>query len=104
MSTSRQRIQLRRDTAANWTAANPILAAGEAGFETDTNRIKVGNGTTRWNSLQYFGGSAGTLVGLTDVEAADRVDGSVLIYDGPSAKFVAGPLNTKLTLTDGGNF
>ena len=49
-------------------------------------------------------GGAGTLVGLTDVDAGTRVDGSVLIYDVATAKFVAGPLNTKLTLADGGNF
>ena len=49
-------------------------------------------------------GGAGTLVGLTDVDAATRVDGSVLVYDGTTAKFVAGPLDTKLTLADGGNF
>jgi hypothetical protein len=49
------RIQLRRDTAANWTAANPTLAAGELGLETDTDQFKIGNGTTAWNSLPYGG-------------------------------------------------
>lgn len=104
MATSRQRIQLRRDSASNWTAANPVLAAGEAGYETDTGKLKIGNGSTPWSSLSYFAGSAGTLAGLTDVDAAGRIDGSVLIYDAPNAKFVAGPLNTKLTLVDAGNF
>ncbi len=47
------RIQLRRDTAANWTSANPTLYAGEAGFETDTGKFKVGNGSTAWASLGY---------------------------------------------------
>lgn len=46
-------IQHVRGTAAAWTAANPVLAAGEIGVETDTGRIKVGNGTTAWNSLSY---------------------------------------------------
>lgn len=46
-------IQLRRDTAANWTANNPILADGEEGFETDTKKRKVGDGSTAWNSLDY---------------------------------------------------
>lgn len=104
MATSRQRIQLRRDTAANWTAANPVLAAGEVGYETNTGKLKIGNGSSTWTALSYFAGNAGSLVGLSDVDAAGRVDGSVLIYDGTTAKFVAGPLNTKLTLTDGGNF
>lgn len=47
------RIQYRRDTAANWTAANPILGSGEPGWETDTKRRKTGDGTTAWNSLGY---------------------------------------------------
>lgn len=51
-------IQLRRDTAANWTSANPVLAAGQPGFETDTRKWKVGDGTTAWNSLAYMGGTA----------------------------------------------
>lgn len=52
-------IQLRRDTATNWTSLNHTLAAGEAGYETDTGKLKIGNGTTAWNSLAYFIGSAG---------------------------------------------
>jgi hypothetical protein len=48
-----QRIQLRRDTAANWTSVNPTLAQGEYGYETDTNKFKVGDGSTAWNSLNY---------------------------------------------------
>jgi hypothetical protein len=48
-------IKLRRDTAAAWTAANPVLAPGEPGLETDTNLIKYGNGATAWNSLDYAG-------------------------------------------------
>lgn len=47
------RLQQRRDTAANWTANNPILAAGELGLETDTTKWKMGDGTTAWNSLAY---------------------------------------------------
>jgi hypothetical protein len=47
------RFQLRRDTAANWTSVNPVLALGEPGVETDTLKVKVGNGSTAWNSLSY---------------------------------------------------
>ena len=56
------RIQFRNDTAANWTAANPILAVGELGLETDTGQFKIGNGATAWTSLAYGGvvGPAGT--------------------------------------------
>ena len=47
------KIQLRRDTAANWTVANPILAQGEAAYEIDTCRLKIGDGTTDFNTLPY---------------------------------------------------
>jgi lysophospholipase L1-like esterase len=47
------KIQYRRDTAANWTAANPVLSLGEPGYETDTKRRKVGDGTAAWASLPY---------------------------------------------------
>jgi hypothetical protein len=59
------RIQLRRDTAANWTATNPTLTQGEPGYETDTGKIKYGDGTTAWNSLAYAPAAAivdGTIV------------------------------------------
>lgn len=46
-------IQLRRDTAANWTSNNPILAQGEIGIETDTKKKKIGDGVTSWTSLSY---------------------------------------------------
>ncbi len=47
-------IQIRRDTASNWTSANPTLAQGELGIETDTSKIKVGDGSTAWNSKTYL--------------------------------------------------
>lgn len=48
------RIQIRRDNKAKWADLNPILAAGEMGFEIDNNRLKIGNGITAWNSLPYI--------------------------------------------------
>jgi hypothetical protein len=45
------RIRLRRDTAANWTAANPVLGNGEVGLESDTRNFKVGNGSSAWAAL-----------------------------------------------------
>ena len=47
------KIQLRRDTAADWTSNNPTLSEGEFGWESDTNRFKIGDGTSAWNSLAY---------------------------------------------------
>ncbi len=60
-------MQQRRGTAAQWTAANPILAAGEIGFETDTSKFKMGNGSSAWSSLTYFANAA---------ELASIIDGA----------------------------
>lgn len=49
------RIKWRRDTAAGWTAANPVLFEGEAGFETNTGKVKIGNGNSAWTALPYMG-------------------------------------------------
>ena len=46
-------IQVKRGTAAAWTSANPTLTAGEIGFESDTKKMKVGDGSTAWTSLTY---------------------------------------------------
>lgn len=48
------KIQLRRDTAANWAANNPILWEWEMGLVMDTMKVKVGNGTTAFNSLPFY--------------------------------------------------
>lgn len=47
------KIQLREDTAANWTNANPVLMVGECGYESDTHKLKIGHGTA-WNDLAYY--------------------------------------------------
>lgn len=47
-------IQERKDTAANWTSANPVLLDGEYGLETDTKKRKLGDGVTAWTSLAYY--------------------------------------------------
>ena len=48
------KIKLRRDTAANWTQVNPVLASGEPGVETDTGNFKIGNNSSTWTQLDYF--------------------------------------------------
>ena len=55
-------IQFRRGTASAWTSANPTLAEGEMGIETDTDQFKIGDGLTAWTSLSYGGvaGASGT--------------------------------------------
>ena len=48
------KIQLRRDTTANWASSNPTLSQGEIGYELTTGKIKIGTGSTAWNSLSYL--------------------------------------------------
>jgi hypothetical protein len=57
------RIQFRRDTTANWTSINPILLQGEFAYSLDTGFAKIGDGTSTWTQLTYFGGTGPT--GLT---------------------------------------
>lgn len=52
-------IQLKRGDAGLWTSVNPVLKDGEPGFEDDTGRLKIGDGTTDWISLPYQGGGGG---------------------------------------------
>ena len=60
------RIQLRNDTAENWTLKNPLLLKGEMGVEIDTKKIKIGNGTDRWTALEYSGVDEDTIKGIID--------------------------------------
>lgn len=58
-------IQHRRDTQLNWTNTNPLLAEGEIGVETDTNKFKIGDGITVWQNLAYQGGTGVPAGGTT---------------------------------------
>jgi phage tail protein X len=60
-------IQLRRGTAAAITSANPTLAAGEPAFETDTGKLKIGDGVAAWTALAYVGSQ----IKLDDLAAPD---------------------------------
>jgi len=75
------RIQLRRDTAANWTSANPVLLAGELGIETDTLKFKVGNGTN-WNDIANYANT-------TPSDLTSTLDDYILASDRGSANGVA---------------
>jgi len=55
-----KRVQLRHDIATNWSTANPTLLVGEFGVETDTSRMKIGDGISNWNQLPYFPPDTGT--------------------------------------------
>jgi hypothetical protein len=55
------RMQQRRGTASQWTSANPVLNAGEMGWESDTNKFKIGDGTNHWADLDYFADTNSTV-------------------------------------------
>lgn len=61
------RMQQRRGTAAQWTSADPILEAGELGFESDTSKFKIGDGVNQWSDLDYFINEAAI---STDIDGA----------------------------------
>lgn len=70
------KIQNRRGTAAEWTAADPVLLAGEIGFETDTYQLKIGNGSDSWSALDYFeapDSAAGSFIESSEKGANDGV-------------------------------
>ena len=66
MATLNIRIQLRNDTAEKWNTENPLLLKGEMGVETDTGKIKIGNGTAHWKDLKYSGVDEDTIKGIID--------------------------------------
>ena len=70
------RIQIRRDTEANWTSANPVLASGELALSTDVAKIKIGDSNTAWNSLGYATISQSGVQSLIDASIANIVDGA----------------------------
>ena len=75
-----KKILLRRDTASNWTSANPTLSGGEVGVETDTLKMKLGNGSTAWNSLNYYAPPSLDEVG--DVTITSASSGQFLKWNG----------------------
>ena len=71
-------IQIRRDLAASWTSANPTLAQGELGYETNTGKIKIGDGSTAWTSLGYFDPTPSTVLDSSDIGVTVQAYSSVL--------------------------
>jgi len=67
------RMQQRRGTAAQWISTNsgngPILAAGEIGFESDTNKFKIGDGVNHWVDLTYFTDAESAITAIEDLIA-----------------------------------
>lgn len=94
------RVQPWRDTAANWTAINPVLRAGEVGYETDTGETKRGDGATPWTELAYV-----LSAGNAPASYPRRVEPSSYTYnpDGTVATETAGGLTTSYTYNPDGS-
>ena len=90
-------IQIRRGTASEWTAANSILAAGELAVETDTNKMKVGNGSTAWASLAYATATP-TQLNLKADLASPTFTGNVVL---PSTTSIGTVSATEIGYVDG---
>ena len=88
-------IQLRRGTASQWTTANTLLAQGELGLETDTNKFKFGDGVTTWNSLAYY--ASGTVSSVTATSPIASTGGTTPVISIPAATT---SVNGYLTSTD----
>lgn len=75
-------LRIRRDTAAVWTATNPILADGEPGFEKDTGRLKIGNGVTPWRSLPVLVTTAiaSPTSGITEAAVTTAINTAISVH------------------------
>lgn len=92
------KIQLRRDTASNWSTNNPTPASGEPCFETDTGKLKIGDGTTAYNDLAYQGEEGGstpdnmvttdTIQTITGVKTFNPKTGRTVFHDGTTSNYI----------------
>jgi hypothetical protein len=84
------RILLRRDTLGNWQANNPVLLSGEPSYVTDTGKLKVGDGITPWNQLDYYYGATGA-TGLTGPIGVTGPTGAIGVTGPTGDMGVTGP-------------
>lgn len=90
-------IKLRRDTAANFTSKNPVLEIGEPAYETDTKKLKIGDGTTAYTQLDYFTSGGGDSTNISATLPLKIVDGVIsLEVDGQTIQIVDGKLHANL--------
>jgi hypothetical protein len=114
-------IQIKRGTASAWTSANTVLAAGEVGFETDTKKMKVGDGSTAWTSLTYTvtdgdisavtagtglsgGGNSGAVTLAVDTATVATLTGTQTLTNktiAATSNTITGVINNTLTTTTG---
>lgn len=108
--------QLRRGTSSIWNKNNPLLAAGEPGYELDTHKVKIGDGTSYWKDLPYIGehnivsyASHNDFPAVGNVNYLYKANDEDMLYcwDDGEAVFVAigpvGATNETIDYIDGGN-
>lgn len=90
-------IKLRRDTSAAFASSNPVLGVGEPAYETDTKKLKIGDGTTAYTQLEYFSAGGGGSTNISATLPLKIVDGVIsLEVDGQTIQIVDGKLHANL--------
>lgn len=87
MAVEKKRFVNRRDTSANWSTVNPTLEAGEIGYDTDKKKFKMGDGTSDWDTLDFYeaGGNTytpGTGVKIENNQISLKTRSSQFAYNG----------------------
>lgn len=87
IKTYKTTFKLRRGLSEEWTSKNPVLQLGEPGFETDTNKLKIGNGEDVWNDLPYLSSEGEEIVLKHSLTIGEHIfngseDVIIPIYDG----------------------
>jgi hypothetical protein len=90
------RIQVRRGTASQWSTTNPVLAAGEMGVETDTNKFKFGNGTATWSALSYANADT---AGITEI-SQDAINAALDMGTGLTKTYNDGANTITIAIND----
>lgn len=75
------RVQQRTNTALIWQSTNPVLMAGEIGIESDTTRLKIGDGLTPWNDLSYASTISPTYTAAAGIVINNNEISATLLYD-----------------------
>lgn len=100
MAVEKKRFVNRRDTSANWSTVNPTLEAGEIGYDTDKKKFKMGDGTSDWDTLDFYeaGGNTytpGTGVKIENNQISLKTRSSQFAYNGNGEMYL-------ITTGDGG--
>lgn len=75
------RTQQRSNTQQGWIDENPVLLAGEIGIESDTTRLKVGDGISTWSVLPYWTNANAAYIATNGIQITDQVISATLLYD-----------------------